>query len=70
MYLFAKNLYGDAKIFDYFNLKVFALKMYKGDTLIRDFVPCYRKFDKVAGLYDLVEGKFYTNANVTQPRKA
>lgn len=31
-------------------------------TAIRDFVPCYRKSDSVVGLYDLVEGKFYTNA--------
>jgi len=31
-------------------------------TPIRNFVPCYRKADNVIGLYDMVEGKFYTNA--------
>lgn len=32
-----------------------------GDT-VRNLVPCYRKSDSVAGLYDLVEGEFLTNA--------
>jgi hypothetical protein len=32
------------------------------DTSIRNFVPCYRVADGVIGLYDTVEGKFYTNA--------
>ena len=27
----------------------------------RDFIPCYRKSDNVAGLYDLVNNTFYTN---------
>lgn len=27
----------------------------------RDFIPCYRKSDNVAGLYDLVNSTFYTN---------
>lgn len=31
-------------------------------TPIRKFVPCYRVADGVIGLYDTVEGKFYTNA--------
>ena len=31
-------------------------------SLKRDFVPCLNP-EKVAGLYDLVEGKFYTSAN-------
>lgn len=29
---------------------------------IRNFVPCYRKADNEIGLYDLVNGVFYTNA--------
>ena len=32
-----------------------------GYNLVRNFVPCYRKSDNVAGFYDLVEGEFYTN---------
>ena len=39
-----------------------ATKMYSGDTLLREFIPCYRKSDNVAGLWDTVERLFYTNA--------
>ena len=41
--------------------RLYYLKMYNGATLIRDFVPCYRKSDGVAGLYDMVNKSFYTN---------
>ena len=36
-------------------------KIYDNDTLVRNFVPCYRKSDNVVGMFDTVEGKFYTN---------
>lgn len=42
-------------------VQLYSLKMYEGETLVRDFVPCYRKSDKELGLYDLVENKFYIN---------
>ena len=32
------------------------------NIVIRNFIPCYRKSDDEAGMYDLVSGKFYTNA--------
>ena len=32
-----------------------------GGTLLMDFVPCYRKTDKVAGLYDTASGTFFEN---------
>ena len=41
--------------------KVYSCQIYDSDILVRDFVPCYRISDKVAGLYDLVNGAFYTN---------
>ena len=44
------------------NLRIFACKIYEAGVLVRDFVPCYRKADNEAGMYDLVEDKFYTNA--------
>ena len=37
-------------------------KIYESWTLVRDFVPCYRKSDSVIGLYDLVNNQFYTNS--------
>jgi len=41
------------------NHKIYEYKIYEEDTLVRDFIPCYRKMGRRAGLYDLVEGKFY-----------
>lgn len=42
--------------------KWYYIKVYKSGTLVRDYVPCVRNSDGVAGLYDKVENKFYTNS--------
>lgn len=42
--------------------KLYYCKIYESWTLVRDFVPCYRKSDNVIGLYDLVNNQFYTNS--------
>lgn len=42
--------------------KVYYCKITVDGTLVRNFVPCYRKSDNIVGLYDLVNGVFYTNA--------
>lgn len=34
----------------------------RDNTCLLDFIPCYRKADNVAGMYDIVNGVFYTNA--------
>ena len=52
--------------------RFYSLKFYNGNTLIRDFVPCYSLTtvtnsngnscpNGTIGVYDLVENKFYTN---------
>ena len=43
-------------------MKLYYCKVYDNWTLVRDFVPCYRKSDNVVWLYDLVNDQFYTNA--------
>lgn len=45
----------------YGKYKLYSMKMYNNGTLIRDFIPCYCNADSVIGLYDLVNGVFYTN---------
>ena len=40
----------------------YGAKFYRNNSLIRDFIPAYRKSDSVRGLYDLVNNVFYTNA--------
>lgn len=44
------------------NGKVYSAKIYKNGTLVRDYIPVYRKSDKEIGMYDKVNGKFYENA--------
>lgn len=41
--------------------KIYSLKFYEDNTIIRDFIPCYRKSDNEVGLYDIVGKQFYTN---------
>lgn len=43
-------------------LKVYSFKVWNGDKLVRDFVPCYRKSDNKPGMYDRVTETFFTNA--------
>jgi hypothetical protein len=57
LHLFNRNGVVPANIF----AKLYHFKMTKNNSLVRDMVPCYRKSDGVIGLYDKVEGKFYTN---------
>lgn len=41
---------------------LYSVKIWDDNTLIRNFIPCYRKSDNVIGMYDLVTNTFFTNA--------
>ena len=43
-------------------MKLFDAKLKVDGALVRHFVPCYRKSDDVIGLYDTINGVFYTNS--------
>jgi hypothetical protein len=58
-YLGATNRDGNATLKP--KLKIYSCKFYIEGSLVRDYVPCYHKSDGTIGLYDLVEGKFYSN---------
>ena len=45
-----------------FTGRVYYVQILENDILKLDLIPCYRKLDNVIGMYDKVEGKFYTNA--------
>lgn len=47
---------------NYGKYKLYSCRIWDNGTLIRNFVPCYRKSDNVVGLFDLVNNVFYTNA--------
>jgi hypothetical protein len=42
--------------------KHYGTKITLNSILVRNYIPCYRKSDNKPGLYDLVNGVFYTNA--------
>lgn len=58
-YLFARN--NNESVTNYCKSKTTMAKFWNNNTLVRNFIPCYRKSDNKPGLYDLVENKFYTN---------
>jgi len=42
-------------------LRLGYFKAYAGNTLLADYIPCYRKSDNVAGFYDVVSESFKVN---------
>lgn len=45
----------------YYNGKIYGCKIWNNKTLVRDYIPVKRKSDNVVGLFDNVNGIFYTN---------
>ena len=60
LYIFSRNTGNSADQFT--KMKLYVFDIYDNGALVREYVPCYRKSDNVVGLYDLVNGVFYTNA--------
>ena len=60
MYLFALHAEWSNSPINYCFEKIYSVKIYDGDTLVRDFVPARNSSD-VVGLYDIVNNVFYTN---------
>lgn len=60
LYLFCLNGNGTAGYYSHFALEY--LQITQGESVIHDYVPCYRKADNAAGLYDIATGTFLTNA--------
>ena len=62
--------YQDGRVQQFAKAKLYTLKMWENGELVRDFVPCYRKSDNVAGLYDKANGVFYTNSGMNPMQSA
>lgn len=60
IYLGAINFNGSANQ-NLSNSKIYIAKFYDNNTLVRNFIPCYRISDNTIGMYDLVNNEFYTN---------
>ena len=59
LYMFA--LHNDSGASGFMSYRIYSCQIKLNDTLVRDFVPCYRISDNERGLYDLVNNEFYTN---------
>jgi len=49
--------------FNRYDVRVYGVKIYEGNTLIMDLIPCYNKNTLVYGLYDIVGDKFYGSSS-------
>lgn len=56
-YIFASNSH-NADIL-HSNCRLYTFKILEGDNVCADFIPCYRKSDKVGGLYNVIDNTFY-----------
>lgn len=69
MYLFAINNVPGGNVWGTDQqTRMYYLRIYESGTIVRNFVPCYRKSDDEPGLYDTVNGEFYPNANPVEGR--
>lgn len=59
MFMFGRNTYSG--LANKFFGKIYYLKIYEAGVLVRNFIPCINQ-SNVAGMYDTVNGVFYTNA--------
>ena len=62
--LFADK-FGDEDFREQSISKVYQLKMWQGNNLVRNFIPVVRISDNKPGMYDLVNKVFYMNANTS-----
>lgn len=69
-YLFFYLFAGNTQSFDaisgrvnyYAKVRIYETIFKENNIIVKHLIPCYRKLDNVAGMYDLVSGEFYTNA--------
>ena len=62
MYVFGAHVLNDPSYngpFNSYNMRLYSMKIYEGDTLIRNLIPCYKGTD--IGLCDDKTQKFYGN---------
>lgn len=61
MFLFSRNKNGSSD--DGGNHTIYSAKIWNNGELVRDYIPCIRRSDLKAGLYDLVGQQFYVSPN-------
>ena len=43
-------------------IRLYHLKLWENNIIVRDFIPCYRNSDGEIGMYNMVNDEFYTNS--------
>lgn len=61
MFLFSRNQNGSSE--DGGDHTIYSAKIWNNGELVRDYIPCIRRSDLKAGLYDLVGQQFYVSPN-------
>lgn len=59
------GILGRSTASNYANARIYYLEIINNSYIIRQFVPCRRNSDSAYGLYDLVDGGFYTGTGGT-----
>lgn len=60
-YVFARNYGGNANT-ETDKVWIFALKIYQGGEIVRDYIPCISP-NQIVGMYDLVSKSFFSSPN-------
>ena len=45
-----------------YQLNIYYLNVYEDNQLLYNLIPCYRKVDNIAGMYDIINNNFYSNS--------
>lgn len=61
MFMFGRHVHSGSGLANQFYGKIYYLKIYEDGVLVRNFIPCINQ-SNVAGMYDLANNQFYTNA--------
>ena len=61
IFLFGRSDSTNGSLNDYGPGRIYSVKIWNDDKLVRNMIPCLRKSDDEVGLYDLVNDIFYKN---------
>ena len=66
LYLFAEHLSYTSSVGFKSASRIYACKIYKGENVAGNLIPCYRKADDKPGMFDIVSGLFLTNKGTNE----
>ena len=62
IFLFSRSTESDGSLSDNGKGRIYSVRIWDDETLVRNMIPCVRKSDSKPGLYDTVNSTFYTNS--------